>query len=202
MPETPLTADSFGSTSSSLLERARARDPQAWERLVKLYSPLVYHWCRSARIPPDDAADLLQEVFQSVALALGTFRHVGEENSFRGWLRTITQNKLRDFFRHRKRTPLASGGSEQDFLLDLAASQSGDGTTTNEQAEKRLLMRRDLQLVRLEFAETTWQAFWRVTIQGHDAAAVGAELGISRAAVYTAKCRILSRLRQALADLD
>ena len=167
---------------------------------MKLYSPLVYHWCRAARLPPDDAADLLQEVFQSVVTALGAFDHEGQGRSFRGWLRTITQNKLRDYFRRRKRTPSATGGSEQDYLLALAEAPAADGST-NEQAEKRLLLRSDLQLVRMEFEETTWQAFWRVTIGGHDAATVATELGISRAAVYTAKSRVLSRLRQALADL-
>jgi RNA polymerase sigma-70 factor (ECF subfamily) len=199
MPDLPSSSGTL-STSSSLLERARARQPEAWDRLVKLYSPLVYHWCRAARLPSEDAADVLQEVFQSVATAIGAFSHGARGESFRGWLRKITQNKLHDYFRRRKRTPIAAGGSEQNYLLAAVEAPDGDGST-NEQAERRLLLRTDLQLVRMEFEEKTWQAFWRVTIGGHDAATVAAELGLSRAAVYTAKSRVLSRLRQALADL-
>src|SRR5439155_4050455 len=32
-------------TSLTLLQRAQARQPAAWERLVDLYAPLVLHWC-------------------------------------------------------------------------------------------------------------------------------------------------------------
>jgi hypothetical protein len=54
------------STSSSLLRRALAREPDAWERLVSLYSPLVHHWCRQAGIAQHEIADVMQEVFAAV----------------------------------------------------------------------------------------------------------------------------------------
>ena len=41
-----LAIASHGSTSRSLLIRARANDAEAWDRLVALYAPLVMHWCR------------------------------------------------------------------------------------------------------------------------------------------------------------
>ncbi len=54
------------SISTSLLEQVRADRPEAWERLVDLYSPLIYRWCRQAGMAEHDAADLLQEVFSAV----------------------------------------------------------------------------------------------------------------------------------------
>jgi hypothetical protein len=90
MLDPPSLADSFDSTSRSLVERARARDPQAWARLVQFYSPLVHFWLRTARLRAEDAADLLQDVFRSVAGAIGRFEHDAPQASFRGWLRTIT----------------------------------------------------------------------------------------------------------------
>jgi RNA polymerase sigma-70 factor, ECF subfamily len=200
MLDSPSRAESFGSTSSSLLARARSRDPAAWQRLVQLYSPLVYHWCRRSRLPPQDSADLLQEVFQSVSTAIDRFRYREPGHSFRGWLRVITQNKLRDHFRDRNSTPEATGGSDaQQDLLNLPEIRLGDGDAA-QQEEQRLLFRRGLQLIALEFEDTTWQAFWRVTIQGQQPGHVAADLGLSLNACYKAKARVLARLREQLED--
>ena len=200
MLDSPSLAESFASTSTSLLRRAQAHEPAAWRRLVELYSPLVYHWCRRVRLPPQDAGDVLQDVFQAVAAALGRFRIADPASSFRGWLRTITQNKLRDYFRNRRRTPEAAGGSSaQQDMLEIAEVRLGEGGVTEEE-EQRLLFRRGLQLVALEFEDSTWQAFWRVTIQGQSPAGVAADLGLSLNAVYKAKSRVLVRLREHLAD--
>ena len=36
---------SQAATSLTLLERLRANEPDAWETMVRLYTPLVYQWC-------------------------------------------------------------------------------------------------------------------------------------------------------------
>src|SRR2546429_459226 len=101
-----------GSTSPSLLARARANQPAAWEQLVDLYAPLVYHWCRRAALGPEDTADVFQEVFRAVARNLSDFRREREGDTFRGWLRTITRNKVRDHYRRHQEGPQAIGGTD------------------------------------------------------------------------------------------
>ena len=81
-------------TSSSLLRRAMAREPEAWERLVGLYSPLVRHWCRQWGIAEHEIADVTQEVFAAVVSSLGQFRPDQPGTTFRGWMRGITRHKL------------------------------------------------------------------------------------------------------------
>src|SRR5438132_5611065 len=76
-------------TSRSLLERVKADDPTAWERLVTLYAPLVFHWCRRWHLQDQDIADICQEVFQAVVAHIETFRKERQSDTFRGWLRTI-----------------------------------------------------------------------------------------------------------------
>src|SRR5262245_54299739 len=83
-------------TSRSLLDRVRTNDAAAWDRLVALYAPLVFHWCRRWDLQHQDAADILQDVFQAVATHIAQFRKEREGDTFRGWLRTITRNKVRD----------------------------------------------------------------------------------------------------------
>src|SRR5437773_2668544 len=100
------------STSRSLLARLHANDDAAWDRLVALYAPLVWHWCRKMQLPAQDAADVFQEVFQAVASHINDFHRDRPGDTFRGWLRTITRNKVHDHFRAHKREPQAAGGSE------------------------------------------------------------------------------------------
>src|SRR5215207_5403568 len=94
-------------TSPSLLLRVQSDQPGAWERLVDLYAPLVYHWCRRARLGPEDTADVFQEVFRAVARTIATFHRDRTGDTFRGWLRTITRNKIRDHFRRLEEQPRA-----------------------------------------------------------------------------------------------
>lgn len=189
-------------TSGTLINGARADDPQAWNRLVALYSPLVYHWCRGWQLQPHDAADVVQEVFQSVAVSMRGFRKSQPNDTFRGWLRTITRNKVYDHFRRSGRQPQAAGGTEMGrSLADVAAPLASDGPAADDEPERQLFFRA-LELIRGEFAESSWQAFWRTTVDGLSAPEVAAELGLSPGAVRVAKSRVLQRLRCELGDLS
>jgi RNA polymerase sigma-70 factor (ECF subfamily) len=54
-------------TSRSLLERVKNDEPEAWDRLVVLYAPLVFQRCRGWGVREQDAADIFQKVFQDVS---------------------------------------------------------------------------------------------------------------------------------------
>lgn len=86
---------SSGATSRTLIARVKADDPAAWERLVVLYGPLVYRWCRHRDLPEQETADVFQNVFQALAQHIAGFRKEKEGDTFRGWLRRITDNKVR-----------------------------------------------------------------------------------------------------------
>jgi RNA polymerase sigma-70 factor (ECF subfamily) len=192
---------SFGKTSLSLLLRVQANQAGAWERLVDLYGPLVYHWCGRARLRPEDAADIFQEVFQAVALHVGAFHRDRAGDSFRGWLRTITGNKIRDHFRRREQQPEAAGGTDAHLFLQ---SQPGPPLCEDDPSEMDLVhcqLHRLLEEIRGEFEARTWQAFWQVQMEGRESGEVAAGLGMTAAAVRKAKFRVLRRLRQEAGDL-
>ena len=56
--------------------------------------------------------------------------------------------------------------------------------------------------VRCEFEDKTWQMFWRIAVDGKNAATIAEELGVTPATVRKAKSRILRRLKQEVGDLD
>jgi RNA polymerase sigma-70 factor (ECF subfamily) len=190
-------------TSRSLLERVRLDESAAWERLVGLYGPLVLHWCRQFELQEQDAADVFQNVFQAVATHLGTFRKGKETDTFRGWLRVITHNKVYDHFRLAGRQPGGIGGTEAQVRLnDVPARTTTDEMAGAEERAERQLFRRGLALIRAEFEDRTWQAFWRTAVDGLSAGEAGRELSMSPGAVRVAKSRVLQRLREELGDLE
>jgi RNA polymerase sigma-70 factor, ECF subfamily len=179
-------------TSLSLLERVRLRDEPSWQRLVALYGPLVERWCRGGGAREEDAADLAQEIFLAVAEGLGRFERRGP-GGFRAWVRGIARHKLLDYHRRGQRQPAAAGGSTVlQQLHEIPDPQSGSDEDADEVSG---LYRRALDLIRGEFEERTWRAFWLSAVEGRDSPAVAAELGMSCGAVRVAKSRVLARLR-------
>ncbi len=186
-----------GSTDTSLIAGVQALDPGAWHQLSVLYGPLIYGWARRAGLHNEDAADVTQEVFRAVAAGAPQLQHGRPGDTFRGWLWTVTRNKLRDFWRGRADRPLALGGTDaQELLLHVAENNSGSQPALS--AEANGLLRRAVELVRAEFEQRSWDAFWQVTIEGRAAADVARDLGMTANAVYVARSRILRRLRDLL----
>jgi RNA polymerase sigma-70 factor (ECF subfamily) len=192
------TSDAPSSTSLSLLERVRANDGDAWRHLVHIYGPVVFHWSARAGLRSEDAADILQEVFQAVAMQIKSFRRDRPGDTFRGWLWAIARHKIADHFRSTGQQAQAVGGSDAlQQMLALAEPPAADPSASSEN-----LAQHALELIRTDFEERTWQAFWRVTIEDRLPKDVAVELGMTVDAIRMAKSRVLRRLREELADLD
>jgi RNA polymerase sigma-70 factor (ECF subfamily) len=190
-----------GSTSSSLLIQAKAQEPHAWQQLVDLYTPLLYHSCRRAGLSMEDTADTVQEVFVSVFTSLDYFRGAQVHGSFRAWLRKIAQSRIADLYRRKQRQSLDPRGLDAGHL----AARTEPTPTLGEEDTPEIqdaIWHRGMVLVRAEYEEQTWQAFWRVVVDAQKPADVAEELGMSLAAVYQAKSRVLRRLHQQFGDLE
>jgi RNA polymerase sigma-70 factor (ECF subfamily) len=200
-PSAGSDARSSTGTARSLLDRARAREPAAWDRMVVLYAPLVLRWCRTWRLGDEDAADIFQEVFQAVAVHLGDFRRTRAGDTFRGWLRTITRNKVHDLYRRRMREPHGVGGSEARHFLSQLPQEPPREEVSSEDVSDGELVHRALELIRDDFEPRTWAAFWQTAVEGRTTIDVAADLGMSAGAVRVAKSRVLHRLRADLGEL-
>src|SRR5262245_19063699 len=187
-------------TSRSLLARVQADEPEAWERLMNLYAPLVLRWCRGTGMQDQDVADVFQDVFQAVAEHVGRFRKDREGDTFRGWVRRITQNKLRDHFRRLGHEARGVGGSSAQERLAQVPGPPPEEERVADEGEGGLFARA-LDQIRAEFEERTWSAFWRTAVEGRAATDVAAELAMSPGAVRVSKSRVLHRLREELGDL-
>lgn len=207
MGTTQNAESSSAATRSSLLRRALQREPEAWSEMVELYGPLVAYWCRSQHLDLHMTADIVQDVFMAVSRSLGSFRTLAtksteRKSSFRGWLWTITANKIRDAARRARRQYSARGGSSAlQNLQELSDGISlSDGEPTSA-IEYQRLIRRALEQVRSEFEPLSWSIFERMIIDQVPTQVVAAEFNRSAAAVRQIRSRILRRLRLQLGDL-
>lgn len=182
-------------TPLSLLDRIRTTGgPAAWGRFVDLYTPFLFGWARRLGLGPDDAADLVQEVFVTLLEQLPGFAY-DPNRRFRGWLWTVTLNKYRE---RRRRAAALAAGDRRGAAPDEAPDPIGE---VDRAEYNRALSARALRLMEADFAPATWRAFWEHSVAGRPAREVADELGITPGAVYAATARVLGRLREELRDL-
>ncbi len=67
--------------------------------------------------------------------------------------------------------------------------------------DRVLLLRRAVELLRVDVEERTWLVFWRAVAEEHAPADIAADLGMSTNAVYLIKARLLRRLRDEFGHL-
>src|SRR5262249_5912285 len=119
-----------------------------------------------------------------------------QAGSFRRWLRTITVNCLRDFWRSAKGRPRATGASDFQAVLDQLGDPTSALSRQWDPEHDQHVTRGPLALVRPHFEARTWEAFRRVALDGEEPDAVAAQLGLTVNAVFIAKSRVLARLRR------
>ena len=183
-------------TRHSLLFRAQTGQEEAWKDLTDLYRPLILSWLNRQGVPARDLEDLSQEVLLSVVKQLPSFQHSGHRGAFRAWLRTIVCRRTADYWRAMDADTQARGGSGATAALQQIADPDSELNRQWDEEHDRYVVHCLLDLVDEEFEPVTLQAFRRLALDGVSGAETAQELGLSVAAVYVAKSRVLARIRQ------
>lgn len=188
-------------TRASLLVRLRDRqDHEAWSQFVELYAQLIYGFARKRGLQDADAADLMQDVLRAVARSAGKLEYDPRRGTFRGWLFTVTRNKLINYLNSRRRRILASGDSDLHERLENEPAPEDESLWEREYRQR--LFDWAAEQVRGEFQPNTWRAFWATAVENHPPKDVAAELGLSVGAVYVAKSRVLARLQEVVRQAE
>jgi RNA polymerase sigma-70 factor (ECF subfamily) len=183
-------------TQPSLLVRIRQpADAAAWRQFVDLYAPLIYGFLRKQSLQDADAADVAQDVLRTVAQNIGQLDYDPSRGSFRGWLFTIVNSRLNDFRRRSQRQrALVAHAAEQASETEQESSSSAEWDVDYQ----RQVFHAAAERVRGDFGTSAWRAFWQAAVEGRPAKEIAADLGMSQAAVYLAKARVTSRIREEL----
>ncbi len=141
-------------------------------------------------------------MLRAVAGAAAEFRYDPARGSFRGWLFTVVRNRLRNFLTARRRHPPAAGGKAPRQVLEELPSREEDAAALWEREYERRMFDWAAEQVRQDCSEQTWQAFWRTAVEGQSGQEAARALGISTAAVYLARRRVMDRLKDYLRPLQ
>lgn len=188
----------MNSTPTSLLERLQrpVASSDDWKRLHDLYLPLVRAWLARTPCIGNEADDVAQEVMLILLREIPKFRR-RREGSFRVWLRKVTTNRVRAWWRGRQRQPFVGF---DEFLSQLEDPNSPLAQSWNQEHDQHIFEKL-LAVVKSDFDPTTWQAFRLFVLENRKALEVAAELGLTENAVLLCKSRILKRLREESAGL-
>lgn len=191
----------FPETSYSLI--GRVHDPAngaAWAEFLGIYQPVVYRMARRRGLQDADAHDVVQQVFASIARSIDTWTGGADRPPFRAWLTTVARNAITNDLTRRPRDRAAGSTSVVQQLHELPAPEE----TTSEiiREARREIIHWAARQIRPEFTEQTWEIFWKTSIDGIAIAEVSASTGRSVGAIYVARHRVLTRLKEKVTEVS
>ncbi len=200
-----MSENSDTSTSITLLLRVQEiEDSDAWSRFVERYAPQVFAWCRRHKLQESDAADVTQEVLTRLVRSMRSFTYDSSRGSFRGWLKTVTQNAIRDLIAESRKQGRGAG----DTLTARLLEQICDDTASAElearitaQYEQELLHEAERR-VQLRVQSKTWSAYHMTAVEQKTPGDAASTLNLPVSEIYVAKSRVIKMLREEVARLD
>ncbi|WP_202908817.1 RNA polymerase sigma factor [Roseimaritima ulvae] len=184
--------------ASLILRLGDPADDLAWAEFLQIYEPMLLRLARRWGLQQADAREVVQETLLAVANAIPKYKRHPHQGAFRGWLATITRNKLADHLTRRRRQVQGSGDSNVQHWLDQQADEASK-VSLWDWNQKQQIFAWAAAKVRRQVNATTWEAFERTSIQGEAVSKVAKELKIREGMVYVARSRVMARLRSAVA---
>lgn len=174
------------------------RRDEAWAVFHSRYRGVIFGWCQRRGLSPEDAEDLTQDILLKLFQQLPKYRHDPAQGQFRGWLKTVVNNALTDFWRRQQQRPQhAVGGTA--FLErqgGLAGPEAAVELSSVIEDQAQTIASAVLEQVRAKVKETTWQAFYQMMVEQRPAAEVAEALTLNVATVYKANYRVKQMLLQ------
>lgn len=155
---------------------------------------MIYKWALDTGMQANDAADLVQDVMTLLLRKLPTFKY-DKTRSFRSWLKTVTLNKWKE---QRRRKVLPMSEATDSRLASIPDPHSEDFWEENYRQE---VIARAMELMKSDFSPATWQACQRYISGNGTPDELAKEFGVSIWTIYSAKSRLLKRLRDELDGL-
>ena len=184
----------FPETRASLLTSLRdGRKLPAWREFFERYAPPVYRIALLRGLDKDDADDIVQQVMMSVARHIENFDLDKDRGRFRGWIRKITENKIKDY--RRRSAPQAD---------PLSGDCTDQGPSLEESWEREWRMQdihRCLEEIAVKLSPRRIEAFRLYVLEGLSASEVSKRVGMTVAYVYVTRTQIIDRIRERMRKL-
>ncbi len=178
-----------------LLRIRDPRDAQAWREFDEIYRPMLLRFARARKLDAHESEDVVQYCMSAIHEHIERFEYDPSKGRFKGWLRTIVNNRVRATLGKRRE---AIADTTQ-FDIAQQREQAPDEEFDRIWVEEHL--KHALKLVRHEVEESTYKAFRAHVIDGWTIEKTCAEFGMNANQVYRIKWRVTQKLRDRLKDL-
>lgn len=185
-------------TRQSLILQLKMSSDDAWAEFLTVYEQAIFRFCRARGLQDADAHDVTQEVFSALHARIGNWDMHADRGSFRGWLFRVARNIAVDKTRERSRGPVVT----DEVTLTGLPNSSENAASAFLFEYRSSLFHWAADQVESEVQDTTWQCFWKTAVENQKASDVAKSLGVSVGTVYTAKCRVVARIREKLSELS
>ncbi|MCH2055414.1 MAG: sigma-70 family RNA polymerase sigma factor [Thalassotalea sp.] len=169
----------FERSDETLIKQALQGKKNAWMNLVKRYEKGIYNYAYRMVNNPEDAKDLMQDIFIAVFNSLSSFRG---DSPFKGWLFRIAHYRCIEFYRRKKPLQSIDDTPEQEDDVETAcpeySAQQSQSHNELHAAMQRLPFNQKLMVEMKFFQHFTFEE-------------IAQQLGIS---TNTAKSRLYSAL--------
>jgi RNA polymerase sigma factor (sigma-70 family) len=183
-------------TRPSLLIRVRdPADRAAWQEFVEIYRPVILRLAQHKHMQAADAEDIAQDVLMVVAKEVEQWEHDPKRARFRTWLHRVASNAILNAL-SRGKPDRGAGGSAIQAALVQQESRNGPDSDLLRLEYRREMFRWAARQVRKEFRQETWDAFWLTAVEGQPVDAAAKELAKDCGAIYTARSRVMQRIRE------
>jgi len=183
-------------TTTMILDGLKTSDDTTvWQRFCGHFNPLVVNFARHIGLSAADAEDAAQETMLAFLKAFRGGKYDRQKGRLSDWLFGIARNVILDV---RKRLP------REQLMADDSAGTSYWNLVEDPDAAKfswdtqwrRMTLVACLEQVSKELDPAVFEAFSLYALEDKPVEEVAVQLTMSHNAVYIAKSRVLSRLRQ------
>ncbi len=168
----------------------------AWREFFERYAPAIYRVARQQGLAEPDADDIVQQVMIVIASHVGNFHYDRDRGRFRQWVRTVTQNKIREAARGRQLPTTGAG------VLPYCAIDQPSPAEVWEREWRIQDMLWCLDQVAMDFSPRRMEAFRLYVLEGLAAAKTARRMGMRVGHIYVIRAQVINKVRQLMRNLE
>ena len=181
----------MNTTRCSLLLRIRdPRDRKAGGEFDALYRPMLLTFARALGLDVADAEDVVQHCMLAITKHIRAFDYDPKNGRFKGWLRTLVNNRVRNMRRVRVAHQQKTGDFERPQNCEPLPEDRFEELWIQQH------LRFALGQIREEVEDASFQAYRRYVMNGEPVSKVCSELNLNANQLYAIKFRISRKLHE------
>lgn len=190
-------------TTSTVLERLqRFDDADAWAKFADRFRAPIERFARKQGLSEADSEDVAQETLLGFAKAYRENSYDRTKGRLSTWLFGIAWRRVDHVRRKSERAFVERTAADDATAFWAGVPDDAEASRVWDAAWEQALLERCVLRVKAEVQPATFRAFELLVLEKRSVKEVVAELGITRNAVYIAKHRVATRIRELVAELE